>query len=47
MTKCWAGPGPNTNKLEGGFQNGAYQCQCLHGEMSFQKWLLPESVAPG
>ena len=37
---------PSGNRLEGGFQNGAYQCQCQHSRVSLQKWLPPASVFP-
>ena len=40
-TSWYVGPGPGTNKLEGGFQNGVRQHQCSHANMNPPKWLLP------
>ena len=39
------GLGPEDNKLEGGFQNGACQYQCPRGRISSPKWLLLVSVS--
>ena len=38
LTGLWAGPGPGTNKLEGGFQNGTCQHQCPRGRSSSTKF---------
>ena len=45
-TGCWAGLGPEANKLEGEFQNDACQHQGPCGRKSSQKWLWPVSVSP-
>ena len=44
-TGCWVGAGPSTNKLEGGFQNGACQLQCPWSRMSSPK-RLPQCLHP-
>ena len=40
---CWV---PGTNRLEGGFQNGACLYWCYHGRTSSPKWLLPSFPPP-
>ena len=41
----WAGLGPEANKLDVGFQNGACQHQTLYGRTSSPKWLPPVSLS--